>query len=325
MGEIVSVVIPAYNVSRFIGAAITSVLNQTYRDVEIVAVDDRSTDGTLTELEKFRDRVRIVRHETNQGAAAARNTGVGVCRGGIVAFLDGDDLWAPGKLEAFVECFARHPDVLFAFSDFSRFKWSDGAFFALSNSQIFPLIFDVIHRQKYTGRKCFAIPRGDMFELLLRGYPIYPSAVAVRKRVFDAVGPWGGMRTNEDFDFALRCCRETDFLYIDEILSMIGRHDSNVTVDTHRQMEGDIGIFDAHLADPSYGAEERSLIRRYRGKRLCGLGNTYARSGRKGKAIGKYFEAMRNGGCFLHSFSRICYLAAKGLLDPVTSSRTTSR
>jgi glycosyltransferase involved in cell wall biosynthesis len=106
MGELVSVVIPAYNVSRFIGAAVASVLNQTYKDVEIVVVDDRSTDGTLAELEKFRDRVKIVRHETNQGAAAARNTGVEASRGEIVAFLDGDDLWAPGKLEAFAECFS---------------------------------------------------------------------------------------------------------------------------------------------------------------------------------------------------------------------------
>lgn len=325
MGELVSVVIPAYNASRFIGAAVASVLDQTYKDVEIVVVDDCSTDGTLLELGKFRDRVRIVRHETNQGAAAARNTGLKVSRGGIVAFLDGDDLWAPGKLDAFVDCFARHPDVLFAFSDFSRFKWSDGSYFALSNSQIFPMIFDVIHRQKYTGRKCFSIPRGDMFELLLRGYPIYPSAVAVRKRIFDAVGPWGGMRTNEDFDFGLRCCRATDFLYIDEILSMIGRHESNVTLDTHRQMEGDILIFDAHLADPSYGAGERGLIRHYRGRRLCALGNSYAEAGKTGKAFGKYFAAMRNGGCFLHSLYRFCYLSAKGLIGPFTSSRTTSR
>lgn len=325
MGELVSVVIPAYNAEQFVGSAIESVLRQTWKDVEIIAVDDCSTDGTAAELEKFREVVRIVRHEVNQGAAAARNTGWRISRGGIVAFLDGDDLWAPDKLEAFVESFDRHPGILFAFSDFSRFKWSDGTFFALSNSQIFPMIFDVIHRQKYTGRKCFTIPRGDMFELLLRGYPIYPSAVAVRKRVFEAVGPWGGMRTNEDFDFALRCCRETDFLYIDEVLSMIGRHDSNVTLDTHRQMEGDIAIFDAHLADPSYGAGEKALIRRYRGRRLCGLGNTYARAGKTGKAIVKYFAAMRNGGCILHSFSRICYYTAKGLLGPAVSSRTTSR
>jgi glycosyltransferase involved in cell wall biosynthesis len=252
MGDLVSVVIPAYNVSRFIGAAVTSVLNQTYKDVEIVVVDDRSTDGTLAELEKFRDRVKIVRHETNQGAAAARNTGVEASRGEIVAFLDGDDLWAPGKLEAFAECFSRHPDVLYGFSDFSRFKWSDGTFFALSNSQIFPMILDVVKRFKYTGRKSFVIPKADMFELLLRGYPVYPSAVVVRKRS-SRRRPWRRIRTNEDFDFGLRCCRATDFLYIDEILAMVGRHDANLTVDTHRQMEA-YRIFDTHLADPATAA-----------------------------------------------------------------------
>jgi len=325
MGELVSVVIPAYNVRRFIGAAITSVLNQTYKDVEIVVVDDRSTDDTLLELEKFGDRVKIVRHETNQGAAAARNTGVGACRGEIVAFLDGDDLWAPGKLEAFAECFSRHPDVLYGFSDFSRFKWSDGTFFALSNSQIFPMILDAIKRYKYTGRKSFVIPKAEMFEMLLRGYPVYPSAVVVRKRVFEAVGPWRRIRTNEDFDFGLRCCRATDCLYVDEILAMVGRHDANLTVDTHRQMEGDIVIFDNHLADPAYGPKERELIRKYRGRRLCGLAGTYAGAGETGKAIGKYYAAMKNGGCFLHALSRLGYVAAKGLAGSITSSRTTSR
>ncbi len=325
MGEPVSVVIPAYNVSKYIGSAITSVLNQTRRDVEIIVVDDCSTDDTARELEKFRDRIRIVRHETNQGAAAARNTGVNLCRGEIVAFLDGDDLWAPGKLEIFAESLARHPDVLFAFSDFSRFKWSDGTFFALSNSQIFPMILDVIKRHKYSGRKCFVIPKADMFELLLRGYPIYPSAIVVRKRIFETAGPWRRIRTNEDFDFGLRSCRATDCLYIDEILAMVGRHDANLTVDTHRQMEGDINVFDTHLVDPGYGKKERDLIRHFRGRRLCGLGSTYTQAGETRKAIEKYFEAMKNGNCFLHSLTRIPYVAAKGLLRSITSSRTTSR
>jgi len=325
MGELVSVVIPAYNVSKFIGSAITSVLNQTWKDVEVIVVDDCSTDDTPGELDKFRDRVRIVRHETNQGAAAARNTGVEISRGEIVAFLDGDDLWAPGKLEAFAECFSRHPDVLYGFSDFSRFKWSDGTFFALSNSQIFPMILDVISRYKYKGRKSFVIPKADMFEMLLRGYPVFPSAVVVRKRVFEAVGPWRRIRTNEDFDFGLRCCRATDCLYIDEILAMVGRHDANLTVDTHRQMEGDIVIFDTHLADPAYDAREKELIHRYRGKRLCGLGSTYAQAGKTGKAVEKYLAAMRNGGCFLHSLTRLCYVASKSLPGVSTSSRTTSR
>ena len=326
MGELVSVVIPAFNVSRFIDTAISSVLNQTYGNIEIIVVDDCSTDGTANEIVKFKDKVRYIRHEINQGAAEARNTGVNVCRGELVAFLDGDDKWAPGKIDAFADCFSRNPEVLFAFSDFSRFKWSDGSYFALSNSQIFPMIYNVLQRYKYRDRKCFVIPKADMFRLLLEGYPIYPSAIAVRKRIFESVGMWRKVRTNEDFDFGLRSCRMTDFLYIDENLAMVGRHDANLTIDTNRQKEGDICVLDLHLADPAYGKDEKEAIRYYRGKRLCGIGLGYLHSGKTKTAIEKYVEALRNGGWFWHALVRIGYVTATGLLrSSSSSSRSTSR
>ena len=326
MDELVSVVIPAYNVSKFIDTAISSVLNQTYRNIEIIVVDDCSTDGTANEIIKFKDKVRFLRHEINQGAAAARNTGVNVCRGELVAFLDGDDKWAPGKLEIFAGSFSKNPEVLFALSDFSRFKWSDGSYFALSNSQINPMIYDILHRFKYRDRKYFVIPKADMFRLLLEGYPIYPSAIVVRKRIFESVGMWRKVRTNEDFDFGLRSCRKTDFLYIDENLAMVGRHDANLTIDINRQREGDICVFDLHLADPSYGKDEKEVIRYYRGKRLCGIGHSYLQSGETKNAVRKYVEALWNGKWFWHAFVRIGYITATGFLrSSDSSSRSTSR
>lgn len=325
MAELFSVVIPAYNASRFIGAAVASVLDQTYGDVEIIVVDDCSTDDTARELERFGDGIRVVRHETNKGASEARNTGVRQCRGELVAFLDSDDLWVPQKLEIFAECLRGHPEVLLAVSDFSRFQWSDGACYALSNSQIFPMIFDVLRPYMYSGRKFFVLPKARMFEMLLRGYPIYPSAIAVRRRIFEAMGYWRKTRTNEDFDFGLRCCRATDCLYIDETLSMVGRHDENLSLDTHRQTEGDIAVLDAHLADPRYSREERDLIRYFRGMRLCGLGYAYREAGETIKAIRKYFEAMKNGGWHLHSLARICHIAAKDLLGSTSYPQGTPR
>jgi hypothetical protein len=243
-----------------------------------------------------------------------------------VAFLDGDDKWAPGKLESFADSFSNNPEVLFAFSDFSRFKWSDGSYFALSNSQIFPMIYNILQRYKYRDRKCFVIPKADMFRLLLEGYPIYPSAIVVRKRIFESVGMWRKVRTNEDFDFGLRSCRKTNFLYIDENLAMVGRHDANLTIDTNRQKEGDICVFDLHLADPSYGKEEKEVIRYYRGKRLCGIGHSYLQSGETNSAVRKYVEALRNGKWFWHALVRICYITATGFLrSSNNSSRSTSR
>ncbi|SFR88850.1 Glycosyl transferase family 2 [Halomicrobium zhouii] len=96
----VSVVIPTYNRADVLPRAVGSVLDQTVADLELLVVDDGSTDGTVALLEAYDDeRLRVVEHETNQGANAARNTGIQEAEGEYVAFLDSDDEWRPRKLE----------------------------------------------------------------------------------------------------------------------------------------------------------------------------------------------------------------------------------
>lgn len=94
---LVSVIIPTYNRSKTVGRSITSVLLQTYRPVEIVVVDDGSTDETQAVLDCFGESIRVIR-QANAGPSAARNRGVTESSGEIVAFLDSDDVWLPEKL-----------------------------------------------------------------------------------------------------------------------------------------------------------------------------------------------------------------------------------
>lgn len=102
----VSVIIPTYNRAHLIGRAIQSVLNQTYREFEIIVVDDGSTDNTEEVVKSFNDeRLRYTRHEQNKGAAAARNTGIKIAGGDYIAFQDSDDEWLPGKLEKQIKVF----------------------------------------------------------------------------------------------------------------------------------------------------------------------------------------------------------------------------
>jgi glycosyltransferase involved in cell wall biosynthesis len=94
----ISVVIPVYNRAHCVAHAIESVIAQTYKDIEIIAVDDGSSDGTAKVLEGFGNRIRLIR-QPNGGVSAARNTGIRAARGKWVAFLDSDDQWHPEKLE----------------------------------------------------------------------------------------------------------------------------------------------------------------------------------------------------------------------------------
>jgi glycosyltransferase involved in cell wall biosynthesis len=108
----VSVLIDTYNHEQFIEHAITSVLEQdmSMADVEIVVLDDGSTDRTPEIIRKFEPRVRLIR-KPNGGQASAFNTGIPECHGGIIAFLDGDDWWAAGKLRRVVAELERSPEV----------------------------------------------------------------------------------------------------------------------------------------------------------------------------------------------------------------------
>jgi glycosyltransferase involved in cell wall biosynthesis len=114
-----SVVIPAYNAPRTIVPAIQSVLSQTRQDLELVVVDDGSTDNTAdlaAETEREDSRVRVLRQK-NQGVAGARNSGIGATSGRFVSFLDNDDLWLPAYLEQMGTALEANPGAGLAYTD----------------------------------------------------------------------------------------------------------------------------------------------------------------------------------------------------------------
>jgi glycosyltransferase involved in cell wall biosynthesis len=109
---LVSVVIPTYNRTRLLPRAIRSILRQTYSNIEIVVVDDGSSEDVASVVRRFRDdRVRYVRHAVNKGLPAARNTGIREARGEVIAFLDDDDEWRADKLEKQVGLIGTHDAV----------------------------------------------------------------------------------------------------------------------------------------------------------------------------------------------------------------------
>ncbi|HTS19124.1 MAG TPA: glycosyltransferase family A protein [Verrucomicrobiae bacterium] len=107
---LVSVVIPTYNYGRYIGETIDSALSQTHSPLEIIVVDDGSTDDTQARVSTFADRIRYI-HQQNRGLSAARNKGIQEARGEFIALLDSDDLWLPDKLQRQVAHALQHPDT----------------------------------------------------------------------------------------------------------------------------------------------------------------------------------------------------------------------
>ncbi|MFB6105940.1 MAG: glycosyltransferase family 2 protein [Halobacteriaceae archaeon] len=122
----VSVVVPAYNRAHSVGTAMESVLEQTFTDLELLVVDDGSTDETRAVVTGCEDpRVRYVAHETNRGRSAARNTGIEAARGRYVAFLDSDDRWRPRKLQRQVtDLRSRGPAWVASYTDYETARGS---------------------------------------------------------------------------------------------------------------------------------------------------------------------------------------------------------
>jgi glycosyltransferase involved in cell wall biosynthesis len=120
--EVVSVVIPAYNAEAWIDDCLTSVVNQTYNKLEIIVVDDGSTDGTAQIIkDRFADKVLLIQ-QANRGTAGATATGFHRASGEFLAFLDNDDLWKPDKIEKQIAHFQAHPDVVAIHTDAEEFS-----------------------------------------------------------------------------------------------------------------------------------------------------------------------------------------------------------
>jgi hypothetical protein len=182
----VSVVIPTYQRRDMVVRAVESVLTQTYRDFELIVVDDGSTDGTADGLARFGDAIRY-EWQPNAGVSAARNAGLRTARGRLVAFLDSDDRWLPDHLAVLTEMLARHPEAVLATTSPRRVI---GGRAGPEKAYIYdplPVHF-------------FAISFG------------YPSCVAVRRDAVDAAGGFDeSMQVHEAVDLFMRLCVDGPF------------------------------------------------------------------------------------------------------------------
>jgi glycosyltransferase involved in cell wall biosynthesis len=194
-GPLVSVVIPAYNSERFVDEAIDSVLRQSHQRIEVIVVDDGSTDGTAARVRAYGDRVRYV-HQANAGVGAARNRGLALATGDYIAFLDDDDVWQPEKLEVQVEIAARNPESGLIACDGVRFSEAN----IVPGRLLSRWVLDAIAGSA-TGEVT-----GRLYREAIRSNPIAsPSQMLVPRRVVTEIGPMITERDDaEDWDYTLR-------------------------------------------------------------------------------------------------------------------------
>jgi glycosyltransferase involved in cell wall biosynthesis len=216
---LITVVMPAYNASFFIVDAMRSVLDQDYPNIELIVVDDGSSDGTAAAAERFDDRVRVVR-QRNAGPAAARNRGLEAAKGDFIAFLDADDVWLPGKLTAQVRYLQDHPETGVVFGGFMLWHPTvDGAFVPPPepHNADGPL-------------KLVAACSGWIYKDLLLDSVVCIITAMVRKSVLDAVGNFDeSLRTGEDYDFWLRASRQFRADKLDRALACYRLHPGGTT------------------------------------------------------------------------------------------------
>lgn len=166
----VSVVIPTFNCERFIRRTVESALAQTYRDFEVIVVDDGSTDGTRSVLSEHGRSIRYI-FQSNQGASAARNTALREASGELIAYLDADDLWAPSKLAQQVDYLDAHPECGLIHTEVAVIDEQDLVLHACFNQE--------------TQRE---VPQGKCLRQVLQRSHIQTLTVVERRIAFDRAG-----------------------------------------------------------------------------------------------------------------------------------------
>lgn len=206
-GEVaVSVIIPAYNRGDLLPRAIESVRSQTVTDLEVLVVDDGSTDETASIVDRCPDdRVRVLRHNANRGPSAARNTGIRAARGKYVAFLDSDDEWRPHKLERQIGRLAAGPDdAVAAFCETERRR----------RGLLKPLGERLFPESTSPGETIdFAHPVIAMDVAVHAG-----STLLVERDVATSIGFDEGLPAMEDLDFVVRLLDRGRLVSVDERL-----------------------------------------------------------------------------------------------------------
>ena len=297
----VSIIMPAYNVAPYLAAAIESVCCQTFRDIELLVIDDGSTDQTreIAMAWASRDaRVRVL-YQPNGGISSARNHGLRVSSAPFIALLDSDDIWAPDYLQAQLDILHAHPEVDVV---------TGNAYFLGSR-------LDGQLARPFPDTR----PAPDLVTLIADEQSVFIMSV-FRRRVYETIGGFDeALRTNEDYDYWLRAATAGFRFYRnDRPLGHYRRRDDSLSASELRMLRGILHVYrkvrPQLRGQPVPLAILDSQVARFEKERIAAEAREAIETGNH-EAAGKYLEALyaQRGGATL-GVARLLARWAPGLL-----------
>jgi glycosyltransferase involved in cell wall biosynthesis len=208
----VSIIIPTFNRSDLLKECVNSLLAQTYSDIEIIVVDDGSTDDTREMIKAVTDKQDKVKYycRPHLGACAARNFGLKQAKGEYIGFFDSDDLWPANYIEAMIKALKTSPDFGAAYSRIMRYK--DGKIHGQYGAMHSP-------------------PSGSITIDLFTGKPfILPSSTIFRKEAWTGISWDEALKNRQDLDVFLRISTRIKFIYVPEIYAIHRKHNNSISV-----------------------------------------------------------------------------------------------
>ena len=270
----ISVIIPTYNRVPYLGDAIRSVVADAVEGMEIIVVDDGSTDGTEALVRSFEAGLTYLRVLHRGQPAATRNRGLEAAHGEFVALLDSDDLFLPGKLARQRATLAAHPEAAFVYSN--------GYFFSDDPAAPISRVLDGL-----------PTPSGDGFADLLRGNFLFPAVTLIRRRCLNAVGAFDErvtLRGVEDYDLWLRVAARFPIVYLPGDVAAIRRHADNLSKNPATIRKGVIQVLE------KMRTVEPELVQRHRAAWYEGAARSY------GAIVRQCLREGRIGGVYPHAW-----------------------